>query len=118
MKSIQLLPENHPDFDIKIDYLGGATVAGPKIKETGTAHWVSPYTGKTNEKGFTALPAGWRANSGDLFIFGSLGYITMWWTSTVTNEESISMSLNDNNAITFFGGYKQWGHSVRCLKDN
>lgn len=47
------------------DYLGGASVAGGKLKATGTIEaetglWHDPNTGATNETGFTALPGGGR----------------------------------------------------------
>lgn len=42
-------------------YLGGSTVAGGKIKVTGTTYWSSPNTGATNESGLSVLGVGWRS---------------------------------------------------------
>ncbi len=46
------------EYTVLTDYLGGESVAGGKMKETGTEHWNSPNTGATNESGFTGLPRG------------------------------------------------------------
>ena len=49
------------------EYLGGAYVAGGRLKEEGTDHWLSPNTGATNDSYFTALPGGVRDNSGSFY---------------------------------------------------
>jgi len=64
------------------DYLGGESVAGGKLKETGTTHWASPNTDATNETGFTALPGGYRGSNG---TFNYIGYFGYWWSASESN---------------------------------
>ncbi len=103
------------------NYLGGESVAGSKLKETGTTHWKSPNTGATNETGFTALPCTFRYIDGK---FGSIGGAPGWWgywwssTDTITHsalERSMSYSFSKVNS-----NYraKSFGISVRCVRDN
>jgi uncharacterized protein (TIGR02145 family) len=98
--------------------LGGASFAGGKLKETGTAHWISPNTDATNETGFTALPGGDRTASGG-GAFVSIGTGGLWWSTAETGT---------GNAWCWFMGHaftqlgkvgdkKQTGYSVRCIKD-
>ncbi|OFY38572.1 MAG: hypothetical protein A2275_08655 [Bacteroidetes bacterium RIFOXYA12_FULL_35_11] len=97
-------------------YLGGESAAGGKMKETGTAHWLSPNTGATNEKGFTALPAGMRNSSGSFSNMFNHGY---WWSSTesdATNAWSLNVNYNHANDYRNYEG-KNTGFSVRCVKD-
>ncbi|MDK2978299.1 MAG: hypothetical protein PWP52_1013 [Bacteroidales bacterium] len=99
------------------DYLGGASVAGDKMKEIGTTHWISPNTGATNESGFTALPGGYRSSSGGSFGYaGGGGY---WWSSTEYNSTSAYFRDLDYDyaGVGRFGTSKSFGFSVRCIKD-
>ena len=50
------------EWTVLTTYLGGETVAGGKLKDTGTTYWQSPNTGATNASGFLALPGGFRSN--------------------------------------------------------
>ena len=89
------------EWTVLTDYLGGGSVAGGKLKEAGTMHWISPNTGATNETGFTALPGGYRDFYG---AFSSIGGYGLWWSATV---------------YYVFRNYyiKQDGFSVRCVRD-
>lgn len=55
-------------------HLGGDSISGGKLKETGTSHWANPNTGASNETGFTALPAGLLVP----FSFGFIGKDTYY----------------------------------------
>ena len=98
------------------DYLGGTSVAGGKLKETGTTHWASPNTGATNETGFTALPGGLRHDNGTFTNIGDGGY---WWSATeyvATYACGRSMIFNLSNLYRLYDN-KVVGFSVRCLRD-
>lgn len=97
-------------------YLGGGSIAGGKLKETGTSHWSSPNTGATNETGFTAIPVGGRGNYG---AFGSIGYDGNWWSSaegSAGNAWSWYLVYNLSN-VARFNYLKSCGFSVRCVRD-
>ena len=55
------IPSN-AEWTTLINYLGAN--AGGKLKETGTLDWAISNTGATNSSGFTALPGGYRDNTG------------------------------------------------------
>jgi uncharacterized protein (TIGR02145 family) len=100
-----------------VNYLGGESVAGGKLKETGTAHWVTPNTGATNESGFTALPGGSRLDSGH---FDSVGGYGNWWSATgYGSSNAWHRYLFCNNSDVYrYGLNREYGFSVRCVRDN
>lgn len=71
----------------------------------------------TNTSGFSALLAGYRYVSGILFI--NLGDYTYFWSSTEYDATAANnMDLSFGNSSIFLPDYaKEFGFSVRCLKD-
>jgi uncharacterized protein (TIGR02145 family) len=98
------------------DALGGESVAGGKMKETGLAHWESPNRGATNSSGFRGRPGGYRMNDG---AFVSVGYRGNWWSSTVNDTTNAWYWAVYSEFGYFFRSYcnKTFGYSVRCLRD-
>jgi uncharacterized protein (TIGR02145 family) len=97
-------------------YLGGESVAGGKLKQTGTTYWLSPNTGATNESGFTALPG---SNRTDIGAFYSFGYNGNWWSTTVySTTEAWYRNMNYSYRDVYRNYYpKIHGFSVRCLRN-
>ena len=42
------------DWIVLVNYLGGPDIAGGKLKEEGTRHWLIPNSGANNQSGFSA----------------------------------------------------------------
>ena len=98
------------------NFLGGETVSGGKLKETGTQHWSSPNTGATNSSGFIALPSGYRYYNG---AFYNIGYDGDFWSSSAyTTTNALYRDLYYFYAnVTRSNINKQSGLSVRCVHD-
>jgi uncharacterized protein (TIGR02145 family) len=98
-----------------IDYLGGESIAGGKLKAT--TLWKSPNTGATNESGFTAVPGGFRRNDGSFDGLGERGSFRNAAGDYYENL-GLSMVLNYNWSDAFIlTGSKTLGFSVRCVRD-
>lgn len=96
-------------------FLGGESVAGGKMKATGTTRWSSPNTGATNSSGFAGLPGG-RNDGGSFANFRTNGN---WWSST-EYEPAFAWSRNldyNNGIVTSYRSIKKEGYSVRFIKD-
>ena len=103
-------------------FLGGETGAGGKLKETGTSHWASPNTAATNTTGFTALPGGCRYGEPTFFseaTFSYIGYCGGWWSSSDDTQLAyLRYMFYFYSTVNRDFGYKNYGLSVRCLRDN
>lgn len=119
------------DWNILSNYLGGDSIAGGKLKSTGTNYWlISNYYG-TNDYGFDALPTGCRGEDGN---FAGLGYNSIIRSS----DSAFTTDCGGINPRYIAGGkaifgdsffncefrrlYKSnteyfYGVSVRCLKN-
>ncbi len=102
------------------DLLGESSIAGGKMKSTGTIEagtglWHDPNTGATNESGFSGLPGGGRYDFGIFYDIGGYGH---WWTSTeyFTNAWYRSLDYITPEAGRYYNN-KVLGYSVRCLRD-
>ncbi len=94
----------------------GSNVAGGKLKEISTNHWISPNTGATNETGFTARPGGSRYYTGVFYYLGTYSY---WWSTTENGAYNAWIRII-YNSYEYLGkdyNYNKNGLSVRCIKD-
>ncbi|MBN2410806.1 Ig-like domain-containing protein [candidate division KSB1 bacterium] len=105
------------EWQILTDYLGGASEAGGKMKETGTEYWNSPNSGATNESGFTALPGGFRSYLDGVFY--SLRNNAHFWSSTEYDNDASWRRKLFYNSTEVSQDYvnKLFGFSIRCVKD-
>jgi len=104
------------EYTILTDYLGGLSIAGGKMKETGTVHWYSPNTGATNESGFTALPGGYRHTDGGFHHLSTYAYF--WSSRDYYGSYAYERYLYYNTDDVYPVITDQYcGLSVRCLKD-
>ena len=100
-----------------VNYLGGVSVAGGKLKEINTLHWNSPNTGATNEAGFAALPGGLRSAWAGTFM--EMGNFTFFWSASEKNTTDVWCYYLMYNETYFIssGHSKGFAYSVRCVKD-
>jgi uncharacterized protein (TIGR02145 family) len=97
--------------------LGGASIAGGKMKSVGITLWTTPNNGATNESEFTGLPGGYRHSNGSSNSIRSYGY---WWSSSeaTTSGFSLYLSLGNGSSTANRNSYRKVnGLSVRCLRD-
>ena len=121
------------EVDNLITCLGGPSVAGGKMKTTGTIEsgngtWLSPNLGATNESGWNGRGSGaigLNSSTPPQAIFFNLGNFESYWTSTVSDSNPnlvYSYTLNSYSSASGLGlqnGPIQGspGFSIRCVKN-
>ncbi len=103
------------EWVILANNLGGESIAGGKMKETGLSHWWDPNLA-SNSSGFTAFGSGIREPDA---TFNVLNQYTNFWSSTENGALfSWSRALGHwSESLWRDGNYdKTKGFSVRCLK--
>jgi uncharacterized protein (TIGR02145 family) len=106
------------EWQTLVIYLGDSTVAGGKMKETGTTHWCGPNASATNESGFTALPGGFR----QVYGYYHMGNVAPFWSSTEHfsyNAWYRYLSCIDDYSGVYRNdaGKAGNGFAIRCVKD-
>jgi len=114
---------NDAEWTALTTFVGGMSIAGGKLKETGTTHWIWDNSYATDENGFTALPGGFRL----MEKFASIGSLGMWWSSSEYSpgglpyrpeESGRHLEMNNSYNYALLGNIlKINGLSVRCIKD-
>jgi uncharacterized protein (TIGR02145 family) len=100
-----------------VNYLGGNSTAGTKLKEFQLNTWQGTSPGD-NSSGFSGISVGIRSGGGQ---FSQQGMLTDWWTmteisGTPTKAYSYEVSNNGTNA-TRAQSFKSMGISIRCIHD-
>lgn len=117
------------EWNTLINYLGGSSIAGGKLKQQGTSLWLSPNTA-TNSSYFNALPAGGNFYfQSNLYFPNYIGQGAFFWTSsTIYSDPAIQVGGilrvlgNESEAISSNPGIPNEdrhgnGYSIRCVKN-
>lgn len=117
---------NSKDYGTIYSYLGGENspyyYAGPKMMETGSAHWVPTTQVATNSSGFTALPNGDISpdkNSGN-WIFTGIKTESSWWASSDFGQYGDCIFILASKCWlemgSLFENSKNFGLGIRLIK--
>ena len=105
------------EWTILTNLLGGETIAGGPLKQTGTCFWNSPNIDATNSSGFSALAGGVRDGFGTFSNFGFTG--NYWSSSLVPSIDYYYRQLHSFDGIVNrnYGNFEKLGFSVRVIQN-
>jgi uncharacterized protein (TIGR02145 family) len=104
-------------------FVGGNSVSGGALKETGTNHWQFPNTGATDLVGFSALPGGRRLpwEDPDYGWYLSASEMSYFWSSSYSSQRTGPFDWEIYYGSGLIASYPSnnlhYGFSVRCIKD-
>lgn len=104
------------DWDAIRTTLGGGSVAGGKMKQTGTTTWNSPNSSADNSSGFTGLGGGFRLGTGS---FDFLNQFTGFHTGDIAAPPSYFVPLLAYNAADLYNSEnnEKDGYYIRLCRD-
>jgi uncharacterized protein (TIGR02145 family) len=113
------------EWSVLIEYLGGESVAGGKMKDTDNyfpqtypvkGYWLFPNIDATNESRFKAYGSGFRDPAGQ---FRERYYTGTWWSGTGSSAtEAFNRYCSYSSGYTLkIASNKSTGYSVRCIRD-
>jgi uncharacterized protein (TIGR02145 family) len=114
---------NDAEWTTLISFLGGESIAGGKLKESGSNHWNEPNSGATNESNFIGLGAGYRTagpnGTPSWSISEDLKNAGIYWSANpFDNSNSMAHCLGKSTTQIFNTYFPNgYGNSVRCIRD-
>lgn len=108
------------EWDVLAEYLGGASVAGARMKGNSLEFpvWNDLANNDGNSSGFSAIPVGFRNQY--LGGYSDRGtYADFWESNEISNANAFLRYLSNSNQklIGNYSDSKLYGFSVRCLRD-
>lgn len=112
------LPERNEIITLYTE-LGGSSIAGGKLKETGFIHWNTPNTGADNSSGFTAIGSGKRISIvDDFYHLKEYAYYHCYDLYDASSNYYFSFRYNEDDLSINNDDGKICGRSIRLIKDN
>jgi uncharacterized protein (TIGR02145 family) len=110
-----------PGYSINhLNYIKGIKDLSGMLKAEGTAIWQYPNTGASDKLGFKALPAGSYVPS-EFRKFTGIYLETSFWIKNIEDDNSdtglVESLIHFSNDLWRTSRPKDWGASVRCVKD-
>lgn len=108
------------ELDVLRDYVGGNSVAGGELKQTGTSTWNPPNTGAVDTYNFTLPGASYR--DGATGAFGNVGnkcyLIGLYSNYAYTTGLDFGNTRKSTYDLLVSASWKPYGMTIRLLKDS